>query len=377
MLNLSRYFNSPHYLLLVPKYFFCLDKLILGPGYDFKDLILIDHESKSVCANLGQYRIQIGANGLYGTFGGLLSQKYPLICGGVFEDTHGTQWTMAECYIIGQDSCDIALTLREKKSHAASIVLGQDEDSLVVTGGVIRFLPELSRIWQTVMFLETTEIIRIGQDPLTGPPVPHGQIAYHCMVKIDPERGLFIGGENEILSFYEGDSTIEYQTKMITIKNDQEMFWSNGPDLQVARSNHACGTMKNPTDQTLMVVVTGGRDVFDESLDVTEILIIDQQNLTNFDQFDGLSWFSGPDLVYGLTDLTAVSDILGGHSLLLLGGHNKGYSDHMYELTCAHDMVPGKTTCQWKDRGEVEVKTTNAIAMTVPGKEAQILCLKT
>ena len=92
-------------------------------------------------------------------------------------------------------------------------------------------------------------------------PIPT-TVYQHCMVLIDNEAVLLIGGIQG--SEYSAKTHMFYPALNV---------WVEGPSLNVARSRHSCGVVKRDVDSgDLSVVVTGGYN--GEYLSSVEVFIL-------------------------------------------------------------------------------------------------------
>ena len=202
-------------------------------------------DESTTCDALEDYPIDV-----YETFGGLINDRLPLICGG-----RNVSSFFSECYIAGSTNRDPVVKLLTPRTASTAVVLNSHQ--LWITGG-----QDESKI------LKTTEIV----DALTsfapvvkGPELPLAMNG-HCAVKLN---------ENTIMFMYMKKSFFfEVSTQT----------WTNGPDMKHDRVYSGCGMMQMDTGSS-MVVVTGGIMNETHSLAATEILKLGDAN--------GLKWSPG------------------------------------------------------------------------------------
>ena len=123
-------------------------------------------------------------------------------------------------------------------------------------------------------------------------------LASHCFVKLNATTAMLAGGVT-----YSGRSN---RTWFYDI---DAMTWTEGPELQVSRWQHACGTLK--IDTSAVVIVVGGWDSNFMSLNTSEVW---------FDLEPG-HWTYGPEVPtpISLSEIVTTSD---EKSLILIGGQD-------------------------------------------------------
>ena len=127
-------------------------------------------------------------------------------------------------------------------------------------------------------------------------------LQYHCMVTVNATTVAVIGGR-EKWNEYHGNKTFFYNVK--------SRVWTRGPDLQIGRSGHSCGMVRqsNGSDKFSILVAGGlgaGRSV--------EIL----------DEGSN-SWRNGSNLIDSSNSAAMVEEWTG--SVVLVGGN--GISDKL------------------------------------------------
>ena len=177
------------------------------------------------CQNVGNYPEMVE-----GATGGLLSGTVPVICGGYA--TTRNQYISKSCYNL--ESTSPIVVMLEKRSFAASIVVGQNDSTLWITGG-----------YNHEGISNTSEYITLTPQPATtmGPVLPikvHG----HCMVKI-----------NESMAFLNGGHGNARKTWLVDLSANS---WTIGPPAIVNRRVHSCGILEDAKDGAKIIVIAGG-----------------------------------------------------------------------------------------------------------------------
>ncbi len=192
----------------------------------------------SQCQNLQDYPVPIAK-----ATGGLIQDKYPLICGGALTDS---------CYVIGKSS-EIIAQLNEKRYEAASVVLSSNK--LWITGGY-----NLDHRIKTTEMVELSQSGEIGISSY-GPNLPIPLFG-HSMVLINETLAMVIGGTTDINS------------ARTWFFNVQSQSWSNGPELQKARAFHASAVITDTETGIQYVVVAGGTNTVAGDLSSVELLAV-------------------------------------------------------------------------------------------------------
>ena len=266
----------------------------------------------NTCKNLPKL-----ANLRMGAAGGLIEQKWPLICGGYPYDKN--------CEVIGGMDQGTIPELLAPRRWPGSVVLM--DKNLWITGG-----PDNGELGSS----DTSEVVNIVDGTIaTSTPLPLN-IWNHCLVRFNEDLVLLIGGSKDM-------NTESAETWWFNIRRDQ---WSRGPTLNQARRNHSCAVFKDLTTNNTIVAVAGGSNN-NTLLDSVEV-------------FDGgESWGPGPKLAKPIESAQMVAKEF---SAVLLGGYDGAYSlFSLYELTCEFG------TCFWRGRPQrLEERRQDFVAMIVP-----------
>ena len=159
--------------------------------------------------------------------GGLLLNKYPIICGGTpAYSTHEDEGM--NCFVLKYGETGLyKITLMENRTSSAGIVLA---DSFWVTGGLNKSH-------------DSTEIIQLNKTS-KGPKLPHYfnfKYQSHSIAKIDNALAVITEGKNAL---------------MIDISDIENLTINAGPGLIHERYYHASGTFNY--NGTTVVIVAGG-----------------------------------------------------------------------------------------------------------------------
>ena len=255
-----------------------------------------------------------------GAVGGLIKQKWPLICGGY------PAVDQKNCEVIGGiDEMELKLELLERRRWAASQVW--IDEQLWVTGGIEG--PSI-----------TSEIVNIVDGKVATSVMLPLYIGDHCLVQVTSDLFLLIGGIGGGLN----EQNISDETWWFSIGT---FGWSKGPKLNQARRNHACVVFKDlTTNNTVVAVVGGSNSTTSDLLDSVEV-------------FDGKSWKYGPKLPVPLESSKMVSKEFSG---VLMGGYDGSFpTSVMRELTCEFG------TCFWRKMSQkLEEPRRDFVAMIIP-----------
>ncbi len=276
-------------------------------------------ESESTtCQNLPNFTTES-----VGYFGGLGFEDRATICGGRHNSNN--------CYSLVDNDWVATPGMTSGRTYAAVSPSPSTPAELFVTGG------------QDGEDLNTAEVLtEEGWETLPQPlPVT---ISAHCQVLLNSTTVLVIGGrQNGNVSsanthFFNGDSEV----------------WTEGPPLEIARSYHSCGKIRQKSDgNELSVVVVGGTSDGSSTL-LSSVEILD---------YGSSQWRNGPNLPFGIAWSQLVEDPEGGGGVLLVGGHSKQtpFLDSLFELRDA-----GEDTVWIKRKRKLEKARRAHVAFLVP-----------
>jgi hypothetical protein len=254
--------------------------------------------SSSTCQDLPNLPIAT-----YGSFGGLILQDYPLICG---RDTGDRKKCFSYKVASWQESA-LLKTNRVWASYSPSPFLQNPHSLLVVGGG--------ENVNTLEHFSENDWRMDLPKLPVT--------IQYGCMIKINSTTVMVIGGNQ--------NKQISDKTFFLT-KN--RSVWIDGPKLLIPRCGHVCGMIQSDqASSSFTPIVVGGNDD-NNNLATSEIL----------DQGTG-KWRVGPELPVGARSWFAalVEDAEAG--VIYVGGYG-GYTSAEY-LTTLYRLAHAGDGSRW------------------------------
>ena len=200
------------------------------PYTDGRNTEIIDLEDSSFsCTKVKQFPVK-----LYGASGGLMNGQKPFICGGGAYINY-VWFPSKDCYKItetGSWAKDQTASLDTARGYAGigSVVIN---NQLILTGG---FDDEgLSSLIELVSPNTLTKEFSVF--------LPTG-FQKHCQVQWDHETFMVIGGAH-----WSRDETL-----FINVKTNE---LTNGPSLNIGRSEHACGEIE--VNGKSYIIVSGGR----------------------------------------------------------------------------------------------------------------------
>lgn len=172
-----------------------------------------------------------------GATGGMIGEK-PVICGG-FPFTN-------QCYVMTANKSQFLTNMTSNRGYATSV---NHQDYLWITGGYK----------DNTNLISSTEKIKSDGTKMQGPNMPM-PLTGHAMININKTFTMIIGGE----------STEIDASKKTFYFNHKTQNWTDGPHLNVGRSNFAAGIVTDDVTKENIVIVTGGY------LQSTEILLDNQ-----------------------------------------------------------------------------------------------------
>ena len=191
--------------------------------------------------------------------------------------------------------------------------------------------------------VDSTEILQPGKLSMPGPRLPT-PVSFHCLVKLNSTTAFLIGG-------WQGYDALRNKETFFLDLTGNGPSWTRGPDLNHARSSHACTIVRDPVDGSELVAAVAGWNS-SHSLDSTEVMqltfsvsiVIHCQDHTFTLQLwnpSSNSWSMGPRLPFPLDSASAVTDNNG--RLILIGGKTNGSETlaSLRSLTCSNQ------NCHW------------------------------
>ena len=139
------------------------------------------------------------------------------------------------------------------------------------------------------ILLKSTELISLeSTEPFVDLPKP---LIRHCIIKINDDLVMVTGGQTVLDEDpTESKRLFEKNTHFFSFSHQR---WIPGPDMSLARREHACGTFLMG-DETIMVVAGGAMVVEDKAKRTDSVEFLSLQNLDK-------GWFNGNQTKKGLS----------------------------------------------------------------------------
>ena len=178
-----------------------------------------------------------------GASGGLLGTN-AIVCGGDSINTQGLGSITDDCYKITATEAVHLGNMTTKRNRAASLPISNT--ALWITGG-----------YDDDDYIQlSSDLFDLDDGIMQGPELPIA-IYGHAMIKIKNYISMVIGGD-----------TGQVKSAQTFIYNHYYGNWTNGPELNQARYQHAAGIVSDEATLQKLPIVTGG-----SVLKSTEILI--------------------------------------------------------------------------------------------------------
>ena len=169
------------------------------------------------------------------------------------------------------------------------------------------------------------------------------------MAKIDENTYFLAGG-------YRSDTSPPGPSKATFFYDMTTKVWTEGPQMQISRSNLGCEVFMNKATNSKNIVLIGGYDYeFTTNVAISELL----------DLNGGTEWTFGPKMYKPLGGLASVSL---GDSVIAIGGmvNNDIFADDISELVC------DENGCTWELlEQKLEVPRAGIVAMLIPDELAE------
>lgn len=295
------------------------NKLVIATGSPADDSVTTEIIDLSTpyksCKDWPDFPIQV-----YGASGSLINEQEMVICGG---NTVGViDAKVTDCFKLGSEERKPIGELELSRYEGASLSI---PNGLWIMGGSSKRLTN------------ETEMIFLNGTSLPGPELPN-HVWLHCVTFIDSSRAMLIAGQ-------QGDDTYPNSARTF-IYDFVTGQWSNGTDLILGRSDHACGTFYSSFHGSNIVAAIGGFTNEYRLTNSTELMKVEEWGQLNSTD---LQWMQGPDLPLDLCCMAAVTNPT-GDGLLIVGGDSnaEGFEARIHELTCAFS-----TGCSWKTLNQV------------------------
>ncbi len=296
----------------------------IGGGFDTNVTEIIDLENPgSTCDDYLPYPNENGASG---AVGGLLANGKPLICGGFHDHPE-------KCFYLGNSSIQAETGQSRFLSQA---LVSSDGSSLWLTGGISSV---------------STEYVIPGQDqdgPNFGPDLPYDsdQIYGHCLVQLDAETYMALGGRSD-----EGDHS---ETFLIHVGN--QSFTEIGPQLTGTNAYMSCAVIKTQDSFEGKIVVVAGGELDGEDTNTIQTWIVGSTT-TDFRTLNVTlprNWLKDAATV-------VTSD---QKNMLIVGGFSgfDHYEDAVIKISCTSSME-----CQVEEMEQkLRIPRGDHVAMLVP-----------
>ena len=254
----------------------------MGHGTSFEKLNSIEiidiGFSSTTCQDLTKFPRET-----FGAFGGLASNRNPIICGGLGGSRN------CQAYENGVWTSSLSFNYDRVGAATCPSPYPNATHSLFVTGGINIYRRDDS----------TAEVLTDSgwQTLPTSLPV---SIYEHCMVLLNSTTVLMIGGMQNYT---------EYSPDTFYFNTDNEK-WIEGPTLKAGRKYHSCGKIQsNSQSSEFSIIVAGGWDTPNTG-PTSSVVILD---------VGSSKWRTGPSLPLGISSSSMVEEPSG--VVLLIGGN--------------------------------------------------------
>ena len=269
---------------------------------------VIDVTNGTICDKFPEYP---DTNGVYSPGSGLLKNKYPFVCDGNWNKD------INDCYIFEDGQWNKNVSLPEPSRWSGSTILN----------GTILWIAGNTENWDFNMKLSL--LVNPFESLISpGPELPYG-VRSQCMINIDEDRVMFIGGSNGTI----GHQQISLdKTRTYSFAQNS---WETGPSLTEPRLTPACALLTIGSNQVIFVA----------SGTTSEYLELNGDN----------KWKVGPSLPdIGVGKMVSTE----GYGTLLFG------NNHFLKLVCDNDP----NQCKWKplDYDLPNAVYSEPVAMIIP-----------
>ncbi len=250
-----------------------------------------------------------------------------VICGGKnwYNDTNRM------CYSVSEHYKQVSGFMNYLPTFASSLVIDNGK-SLWLTGGISKYKAEqiLTRSWYIRVNAQDASFASVDDHKLL--PLARKQ---HCMERIGPNIGVLFCGKGLLLD-------TNYPPYTVNVSSTD---WRLKSFMKIARSQCACGVLKDMfLTSTIIVVAAGGqRNIDGLRINSVELLIAESEEEFHYSY---PAWEFGPNLPLELSDSASATTADQGH-MFVVGGIsgnsvNSGPTKTLFEMHCLNMQ------CQWK-----------------------------
>ena len=306
-----------------------LGKVLVTTGIPYDSSVkteVVDLANNAKCESLPNFPYEA-----FSATGGLIGQT-PVICGGS-RWNNGVPDSYDQCFTLGPNGYEETFALKHPRLMYATVPWNSTH--LWLTGTDVNGVAE------------ETEFLDLEHGITEGPTLPK-RLSGHCMVKINDEKFMMIGG----IDF--ANDHVARDTFIYDAVNDT---WTQGPSLNNARFNPVCATYtKFCNHEEKYVVVAGG-------------FINRRNDLTvSTEVYDYVSntWRQGPDLPLEMEGFNMVNTPDNNGVIIYGGLYRDGQSvlglvEKFYRFICSVD------DCTWLEMEQrLEVKRSYPTGILVP-----------
>ncbi len=263
-----------------------------------------------------------------------------IVCGGSTTKKANEIASYGFCQSVGDYYKNFSAQLRLPRRDAASLVVDNGA-SLFLTGG--NHVQDASGTTEYVGLVSDKSGLVNGIEKSL--PDPRHQ---HCLTKVGKEVAILAGGQ----------TIMDTESGRTWTLNVNTMSWREQLPLQIGRSKHVCGSIKDQTLAKLIVIAAGGQVLGGNLTTSVEMLVGDSE-----EQFHNsfLGWEPGPEMPLNLTEASSVTTADKTKMLVIGGKTNIDLSSSIFQIQC-QDLQ-----CQWtKLDYNLFAPTSNGLAFMLP-----------
>ncbi len=304
----------------------------------------LDQEDASIlnCANSLTVPLSLN-NAVAGLFKLSDGSTSSIICGGTERNTYVENqncFTMSEWTF----SHDQPGSLMSSRIGSASLEL-DDGKTLWITGGYNSRTSEFVSKSQTML------------QSFAGPLLPTFGLTNHCLEKVGPKLAILVGGEDKYASNHNIDIGLSWTIDIET------MVWNAQANLNIPRSGHVCGVLKDYVLAGKKLVIAAGGDIVLEGQMTNTVELLDVDNENDEHSF-AMDWRFGPDFPVQISNAAGATTADQLRLYVAGGSVRNAYnlaSASMFQLDCAN------LECQWnKLDQELKAPSSQGIVLALP-----------